>query len=429
MLHQAAVVALHKITVRVNGQQQADGILRYLDKHKGQVGVLALSAKSTGTLILRQLPHTLQLQSLDLEAFDLQLQHGRGATRGFMGVLGNLGVAGLKRLRLADFTPLDGEKGLAVALSQLPVGLEHLSIRSPLGEPMYSKDKEVRYMLPFPTQWLQRMQQLASLELADVIVPSAAALQPLQALTRLVDLRLIDLDMDGTRLNGAAPIITINAGMLSGAGHLTHLQVAPANRWQLIGGCLGITIVEVEPATLAGMTMLQHLSLRGVRVAGAAAGEAQLLSHLQPMQQLTHLSLRSSLVADSGSEEVTGPTTAYGALTASSMLQHLDISKCWLHTDVWQHMFPAGRQLPHLTTLDVADIFLLPTGHGVISPLSRTRPASSLLVSCCPSLHDLCLGVVEHVRQALCQLTEVSAAHAMFSCCSTALAVSINQSS
>lgn len=51
----------------------------------------------------------------------------------------------------------------------------------------------------------------------------------------------------------------------------------------------------LEPGALAGKTQLQHLSLRGVKMAGAAAGKAQLLLHLQPLQQLTQLHLPGSL--------------------------------------------------------------------------------------------------------------------------------------
>ena len=43
----------------------------------------------------------------------------------------------------------------------------------------------------------------------------------------------------------------------------------------------------------------------------------------------------------------------FSALTASSKLQHLSLSRCWLPAGVWQHMFPAGRQLPQLRSLKI----------------------------------------------------------------------------
>jgi hypothetical protein len=109
---------------------------------------------------------------------------------------------------------------------------------------------------------------------------------------------------------------------------------------------------------------------------------AQLLHHLQPLQQLTHLSMSGSLQAVEGS---TPPASACAALTASSKLQHLDICRCILPADVWQHVFPAGRQLPNLQSLNISGI-KQPSGSYAQTP-EATR-----LVSCCPCLHSLRLG-------------------------------------
>ena len=79
-----------------------------------------------------------------------------------------------------------------------------------------------------------------------------------------------------------------------------------------------------------------------------------MLSHLQDLQQLTHLTLRGVLRKGWGTtDSAEPPATAYAALTASSKLQHLDISSSKLPAGVWQHVFPPSRQLPHLHILDL----------------------------------------------------------------------------
>jgi hypothetical protein len=207
-----------------------------------------------------------QLASLQLERLGLQLQPGIGA----QGVLGAAAtVAAIKQLQLHDCELLDdgADEVVAAALSQLPAGLEHLSI---------SNLKNGGVPVDFPAGVLHQMQDLTYLELgcSGVAGPDEAspALQPLQALTRLVDLRFCWLDE------------VVTCSMLSGMQHLTRLEL--------------LSNLELEPGVLAGITQLQHLYLNGCRLCHGRSGllggavdamAAQLLSSLQPMQQLTHL--------------------------------------------------------------------------------------------------------------------------------------------
>ena len=170
------------------------------------------------------------------------------------------------------------------------------------------------------------------------------------------------------------------------------------------------TQLEMEPCVLAGKTLMQHLVLEDCSVSGGAAGVAQLLSHLQIMQQLTHLNLWCSLTdvdvgSDSGGEsepeavtrdeDVTPPASAYSALTASTKLQLLDIRSCALPTGVWQHMFPVGRQLPYLTSLDISGVTQEPTGTYAPAPEGR------LLVRCCTGLQDLEMQRLQYSAEQL----------------------------
>jgi hypothetical protein len=77
------------------------------------------------------------------------------------------------------------------------------------------------------------------------------------------------------------------------------------------------------------------------------------------------------------------PATESAALTASSNLQHLDISRCRLQAAALQQMFPADRQLSQLRSLIIKDREWLPGPHDA------ARFGSNRLVSCCPGLQSL----------------------------------------
>jgi hypothetical protein len=205
-----------------------------------------------------------------------------------------------------------------------------------------------------------------------------SALQPLQALTRLQDLRLSPYEHEGTP--------TVLASMLSGMHSLTHLQTSGMNADE---GLL------VEPEVLAGKSLLQHLQVGWCTIKGGAAGAAQLLSYLQPLQQLTHLDMGLS------KWEGSPPAAAFSALTASSKLRHLDLHGCTLPAGVWQHVFPAGRQLPHLRSLKLNWV-KAPDGSPSPAPEGRR------LVSCCPGLQSLDVGSLQYSAELLAALQELS---------------------
>jgi hypothetical protein len=371
-LHQFAVASLHSITADVRQQQRKDDVLLYLTKHSCHVDSLRIRDMFGRTLSLH-LPPNLQLSSLQLGDCQLELQPGYGPQ-------GVLGFTALKKLelkcRLSDVEPAEA---LAAALSQLP-DLDHLSIRF-----------GVIGMQQVPLGMLLPLQQLTYLELVDISdladEPTGHALQPLQALTRLSDLRL--------SWSWLAAVVPVTASVLSGTQHLTRLH------------CTGRS--TCEHGALAGKTKLQHLMLAFSDIPGGAAGDAQLLSHLQPLQQLTHLDLTAALVHgwDSEVDENTPPAAAYEALTASSKLQHLSIAACRLPVGVLQHIFSAGRQLPHLTSLDISDVQQVP-GRS-----AAPAPEGSGLVSCCPGLRQLDMLNLQCRAQLLAPLQALSRLHTL----------------
>jgi hypothetical protein len=384
-LHQAAALALSGVKLAVRPQQQADSVLLYLDRHGSHVSSLELRVPQHSGLTLRQLSPTLQLHSLELSGWEVQLQPGEG----FQGVLGGAAAAAgplpLKQLRLDFCTLLDGAEGLAAALLQLPA-LEHLSLWCNTSAGVLDD------YLRFPTAVLQQMQQLTRLELVAVTLrgPDEAtpALQSLQALTRLVDLQVMCCYFK----------ISVTASMLSGMCHLTRLTLKD---------------VGFEPDALAGKAKLQHVELEGCRVLpSTAAWMAELLSQLQHHTQLTHLGLMTYGRGDVEGQRVP-PAAACAALTASSKLQLLSIRDCRLPANVWQHLFPAGKQLLHLTSLDISFLRQLPDGAASVGQYRLAAPEGSRVVSCCPSLQSLTMSSLQFSTQQLTQLQGLSRLHTL----------------
>jgi hypothetical protein len=92
-LHQAAAAAVSSITADLSQQKQLDGVLLYVDKYSRYVNSIDL--RSLWSVILHQLPPSLQLSSLQLQGLRLQLLPGE---EGFQGVLGAAAaVAPLRR--------------------------------------------------------------------------------------------------------------------------------------------------------------------------------------------------------------------------------------------------------------------------------------------------------------------------------------------
>ena len=368
-LHQAAM-ELFPSSISVFGKQrQLESLVNaYLPSYGGQVDSISFEGAGGPIILLHQLPASItRLTSLILDSIYLQLQPGHG----YQGLLGAATAPPLKQLRLNACTLLDGGQGLAAALALLP-GLEHLALTNS------TTSRTGRHVnISVQHDVLLQLVQLTCLILEEVrLTPyedPTAELQHLTALTRLQDLRLACW---GSR--------SIPASALAGAEHLTRLELRARDAtWQL------------EPDALAGKTLLQHLELRYVRVPDGAAGVEQLLSQLQELQQLTCLILCDSL--RSSGVSIYPAAAVYGALTASSKLQRLDVSRCTLPPWVWEHVFLPGRQLPQLRALRLADL-----RHRAVAP------AGTLLASCCPALQSLDIRGLRYSRGMLTELQGLS---------------------
>jgi hypothetical protein len=162
----------------------------------------------------------------------------------------------------------------------------------------------------------------------------------------------------------------------------------------------------VEPSKLHEVTQLTSLHL-----VDAVFSPTQLLALLGKLTQLQQLHVSRPEEMDSISVKLTGtelhgaadrawppPSVEYAGLTASSQLQDLSLTNCQLPPGIWQHVFPAGRQLPQLQSL-YACCALSPnaggSGSGVVDAGQRAAPLRlagsdlACIMSACPSLHGL----------------------------------------
>ena len=98
------------------------------------------------------------------------------------------------------------------------------------------------------------------------------------------------------------------------------------------------------------------------------------------------------------------PASAYAALTASSKLQHLNISECRLPADVWQHLFPSSRLLPNLQAVDITMTQCVWQQPDRFPPFTEC----SRLVSCCPGLQSLKTGPLASSAALLAPLRRLS---------------------
>lgn len=80
----------------------------------------------------------------------------------------------------------------------------------------------------------------------------------------------------------------------------------------------------LEPAALAKVMQLQHLTLEHTRMPGVAIGVSALLSQLQHLQRVSVLSLPDTL--RHGAADV----ARYAALTASTQVSSLNLRSCLL---------------------------------------------------------------------------------------------------
>ena len=318
----------------------ADSLQLWLQRHGANLKQLRVSAASG---MLTQLPCP-KLTHLLLQGDSLL------AARALPLVL-----AGLPSLQHLSFSQskdmLSGARVVPGLLQHLPLGITHLELAARLSSAAL--------------QGLSRLTKCSHLVL-EADYDWAVGLSRLQELQRLTLLRLSGCGGD-----------TLYCSSLPDFSRFTAMQHLYINHlWTSTGpsGPRG----ELQPTQFAGLTGLQHLHLGTVNFYGGAAGGAELLAVLPKLSSLTNLVLLNI------NDLEDCPAEAFAAITSSSRLQHLVLGKLRLpgHQEtqchIWQHIFPANKQLLQLTTL----------------VLQYVTPCMSSLhmqacVSCCPKLQLL----------------------------------------
>lgn len=97
----------------------------------------------------------------------------------------------------------------------------------------------------------------------------------------------------------------------------------------------------LEPAALAKVMQLQHLTLEHTRMPGVAIGVSALLSQLQRLQQVSVLSLPDTL------RQCAADVARYAALTASTQVSSLNLRSCLLPQGAWHYVLRAGMGLQY----------------------------------------------------------------------------------
>lgn len=193
---------------------------------------------------------------------------------------------------------------------------------------------------------------------------ATAILQPMQHLTQLQ----LDIEQE-----------TLADGVVQHIGSMTDLQDLR------LGGVKGAPL-KLAGTHLTRLTKLRQLGLRGASLesgtpAESAANAAALLAWLPRLQELSSLQLRAvdNLSAGLlGDEALYPPATAYRALTAGSVLRHIDLRGTCLNQDAWQRAFPLVRKHTSSTSLRFGE-------HG----LHRTQFYFQFTVGSCPDLREL----------------------------------------
>jgi hypothetical protein len=157
---------------------------------------------------------------------------------------------------------------------------------------------------------------------------------------------------------------------------------------------------DLEPSCLLSVTTnLTSLRLEKVELQPLQAQHEGALGSSQLLQVVARLSALQNLELN----RIEGQwpqqqLSAYSALTASSNLQELKLQHFEIPSTAWVHVFPAGRQVPHLTSLWAWPA--APDSAGIVS-----------LVSCCPAVEamriDTCADVSLTPLKSLTALTNL----------------------
>jgi hypothetical protein len=283
---------------------------------------------------------------------------------------------------------LEWGPGLPAAVSLH--NLQQLSLQQLLpGELSKEQQQALQQIIPAAFQQMTQLTQLVLKQLNQyeslVVSGLAAGLGGMQ--------QLRELNMDMLRLTTAA-LVDIPSSVtmleLAGAKTVSFSSSAIANLTKLTG--LQELFIEgvgkFEPRLLSGMPGLQSLRVRSSSsrfLPDGFLGTQDLLVALRGLTQLQTLDLRNILQHLLPEQQ----GQSYAGLTASSVLQQLELSACRFPPNSGQFVLSSACCLPYLRRLV---LYRCEDPPGSVLQLSNLDS----LVDCCPALEDLALWVSPH---------------------------------
>lgn len=363
--HAAAVAASPEVTLYARSPDKVDALRLYLKHHGANVSKLTLGGSGAS------------------EAARITLKRP---------------LAGCSQLRELHISSCNVD--LATFLSGLAGSLTRLEMRCECST------------LPAPPSGLAPLSKLTALQHLDCVVPQGGRARfPAGVLCRLTRLTHIDLQ----RFSFDKPALR-GLNLLS---NLQYLRLGPAGRWSPQDDFAGPGKGPLTPEALASVSGLQHLTLLGL--AGAPAISSSTVPGLSSMTALkdlsindcssfrpagllnlmtglTHLYLHSTVTNTLellrllprlqhleylGMWDVfygSAPTPAhFGALTASSKLQELEMVGALLPAGAFAAMFGGSKRLPGMTRL----VF------NTYPEETLGTPELQAIARCCPALRSL----------------------------------------
>jgi hypothetical protein len=209
------------------------------------------------------------------------------------------------------------------------------------------------------------------------MVAAAASLSPQLWLTAVAAAASICFNALPFCRNPAASVAgPVTAATLPGIEQLTALEDLQLFKCVLEPSCLlrlstGLTSLDLKEVVLEPYEHVNEDALGATQL-------LQVLARLTALQTLRIFSIGGDLPQE---------LSLFSALTASSNLQHLQLSG-FVKSRAWTHMLPAGRMLPQLRTFTaLASVFYEQQDYDVFaqSPADVSR-----IVSSCPGLQEVC---------------------------------------
>jgi hypothetical protein len=376
----AAVAATEELQLSNICQQRADGIALWLAKHSSE-HMTKLNVEGSCLVRLRcgaHIPVKLalpfdrlsRLQDLTLCRLVLQQHPASSSSSSFSSYSPLAMLSGLQRLELSSLPQPTGSNLMGRGASASLSSAAGVAFSAVLGTALGQLVQVTKLSLSTDSGW-----RLSGLAL--VLASSLIQLQHLDLKTVGTEEHPVQLQA----LPGSLSLLSLSdvvvgsmTGISSSSWSLQRLQE------------LELLETDVPPTVLLHMPQLQSLFWH----TNQFLEKQELLSVLPKLQQLRSLSL----------DGVDGPAAAsdYAALTASSNLDTLSLYACGLAASAVEHMFGAGRLLPHLHAIGIQATFGISwpdpieedddedgTYGLVVGPLDAAR-----LAGCCPGL--CCLG-------------------------------------